>query len=157
MARVMMCEFPDDLWYDVELDVWVKRLEDNTVLLGMTDPAQTRAGKILQIRARVGKVVGAGKSVATVESGKWVGPITSPLQGKVLRLNPAVAEDPNVINRSPYEEGWIVQMEPSSQEWPQGNLLPADRAVPLFEQKLREEGLTCLRCIPSDESNPGAV
>lgn len=148
MARVRMCEFPDDLWFDVEKDVWARRLPDNTLQLGMTDPAQTRAGKILHVRARVGKTVEAGKSLATIESGKWVGPFPAPVRGKIITFNPEVAKDPNIINQSPYEQGWIVQIEPSDSAWPQPNLLPADQAALLYEDKLREEGLTCMRCLP---------
>lgn len=148
MARVRMCEFPDDLWFDVDRDVWARRLDDNTVQLGMTDPAQTRAGKVLHVRARVGKTVEEGKSLATIESGKWVGPFPAPIRGKILTFNPVVANNPNLINISPYEEGWIVQLEPSNQDWPQANLKPADEAAGLYEAKLREEGLTCMRCIP---------
>lgn len=156
MARVRMCEIPDDLWFDVELDVWAKHLGDNTVLLGMTDPAQTRAGRILHVRARVGKRVEVGKSLATVESGKWVGPFPSPLKGTVLVLNPLVAADPNMINRSPYEQGWIVHLQPHQPDWPQGNLLLGPEAVKLYEKKLNDEGLTCIRCLPPPDDTDEA-
>ena len=148
MARVRMCEFPDDLYFDVDLDVWARQLEDGTVYLGMTDPAQTRAGKVLHVRARVGKVVNAKKSLATIESGKWVGPFPAPFRATVLALNPQVAADPNIINISPYEQGWIVQVKPEIEDWPQENLILGSAAASHYEEKLKAEGLTCVRCVP---------
>ncbi|MEB3102981.1 glycine cleavage system protein H [Ferviditalea candida] len=144
MARVGEFEFPDDLWFDVELDVWARQREDKSIVLGMTDPAQARAGRILHVRARTGKSVEAGKSTATIESGKWVGPFPAPLKGTVLELNPLAAADPNLINRDPYGEGWIVRLQPSLPDWPQGNLLNGPEVAKRYEVKLTEEGFSCM-------------
>lgn len=152
MARARMCEFPDDLYYDVELDVWAKRLEDGMIVLGMTDPAQTRAGKVLHIRARVGRSVSAGKACASIESAKWVGAFPTPLDGTIVEANPVVLADPNTVNRDPYGDGWIVKLVPDRSEWPQEALLPCDEAVVRYEEKLREAELTCLRCLPPQEA-----
>ena len=63
------CELPESLWYDVERDVWLRREADGSLTLGMTDPAQTRSGKLLHIQfKRVGRHVEAGQSLATVET-----------------------------------------------------------------------------------------
>lgn len=150
MAFVFACELPDDVWFDVERDVWVKEDPDGVVHLGMTDPAQTRAGKILYVRARVGKKVQVGKSLATVESAKWVGPVPSPLDGEVIAANPEVLRDPNVINRDPYG-AWLVAFRPTS-DVGQFGLLRGDAAVSAYRTKLQAEGLTCMRCADLPEA-----
>ncbi len=147
MAFVFACELPDHLWFDVDRDVWVQPWQDGTVRLGMTDPAQTRAGRIVYVRIRPGRTVTAGKSVATIESGKWVGPFPSPLAGTVLAANPDVIAEPHLINRDPYGQGWLVQLRPSDGQWRDGGqLLQGADAVSAYRTKLADEGLTCLRC-----------
>ena len=70
------CEIPEDLYYDIEHDVWI-RFEGDVAVLGMTDVAQTRCGKFAAISFRdVGKKVSQGKTLATIESAKWVGPLS---------------------------------------------------------------------------------
>ncbi len=74
--EVNNCMLPDGLLYHVDYNVWVSQNDDGTVDLGMTDIAQTLAGSIIHCRPKkVGRGVKAGRSVATVESGKWVGPV----------------------------------------------------------------------------------
>jgi len=73
--EVNNCSLPDDLLYHVDYNVWLRLKEDGIVEMGMTDIAQTMAGSIIHCRPKkAGKKIKAGKSVATVESGKWVGP-----------------------------------------------------------------------------------
>lgn len=155
MAYVFACELPDHLWFDVERDVWVEDLPDGTVRMGMTDPAQTRAGRILFVRARAGKRVAVGKSLATVESAKWVGPVPSPLAGTVTAVNPALVADPNVINRDPYGSGWLVELRLESPLGESG-LLRAESAQAAYRQKLKAEGLTCMRCADVPEAQEKA-
>lgn len=153
MAFVYACELPDHLWFDVERDVWVEELGDGLVRLGMTDPAQTRAGRILTLRLKAGKHLVVGKSVGTVESAKWVGPIPSPLAGVVVEVNPQVVKDPNTINRDPYGSGWLVTFRPEQSLQSYG-LMRGKPAQEAYRQKLRAEGLTCMRCAPlAEEGN----
>lgn len=154
MAFVYACELPEDIWFDVERDVWLRAGSDGVFQVGMTDPAQTRAGKILQIRVRAGKQVSQGRSVATVESGKWVGPIPAPVSAFVVEGNPDVIQDPNLINRDPYGRGWILTIRPDRPPdgWREMGLFYGSEAVQPYRLKLREEGLSCLRCAePTDE------
>lgn len=154
MAYVFACEFPEDRWFHVAQDVWIALLADGTARLGMTDPAVTRAGKILHVRIRAGREVGAGKSVASVESGKWVGPVPSPLPGSVLSANPAVIEDPALINRDPYGEGWLATLLPAvgAEAFEDYGLVFGAQAVPLYRERLRAEGLHCIRCADLPEA-----
>lgn len=156
MAFVYACELPDELWFDVEKDVWVGANPDGTFRMGMTDPAQTRAGKILYLRIRAGKRVTESKSLATVESAKWVGPVPSPIVGTVLAANPEVLDNPNLINQDPYGRGWMLTFRPEdSRPLEEQGLLRGADAVNAYQIKLKAEGLTCIRCaVPEEESAP---
>ena len=84
MAEVNNCLLPDELKYHIEFNVWLRDNGDGSYDMGMTDIAQTMAGSVIHCRPKsVGKKVKKGKSVATVESGKWVGPVKTPLTIKV--------------------------------------------------------------------------
>lgn len=155
MAFVYACELPDDLWFDVEKDVWVGANADGTLRMGMTDPAQTRAGKILYLRIRAGKEVTEGKSLATVESAKWVGPVPSPLSGTVLVSNPSVITNPNLINQDPYGNGWMLTFRArDSRTLEEQGLLRGEAAVSAYQVKLKAEGLTCIRCAVPEDASP---
>lgn len=154
MAFVRACELPDHLAFQVEKDVWLERLDDGSVRLGMTDPAQTRAGKILHVRVRTGKEVMVGGGVASVESAKWVGPVPAPLPCRILAGNPIVLEDPNRINQDPYGDGWLLTLRPmvADAAWAEFGIVQGDAAVDAYREKLRAENLTCVRCSPPDGS-----
>ena len=158
MAYVYACEFPPHLWYHVERDVWIEKIDKRLVRLGMTDPAQTRAGKLLHVNVRSHRLVQAGKTIATIESGKWLGPFPAPVPGVVVAENTLVQQDPNVINRDPYGQGWIVVFEAAVGEevWSQYDIAMGISAVDAYRQKLKRDGLTCLRCAPwAPADNPG--
>ena len=85
MAEVNNCLLPDELKYHIEFNVWLRDNGDGSYDMGMTDIAQTMAGSVIHCRPKsVGKKVKKGKSVATVESGKWVGPVKTPLTGEIM-------------------------------------------------------------------------
>ncbi|MEM7430176.1 MAG: glycine cleavage system protein H, partial [Pseudomonadota bacterium] len=84
MPIVRGCHLPDELLYDVENHIWFQETGDGNVKLGMTAIAAAMAGQIVAFTPkRVGRSVRAGKSCATVESGKWVGPAKSAAAGDV--------------------------------------------------------------------------
>src|SRR5437879_11752728 len=76
------CVIPDDLLYDIERDVWVRRLESGEVECGMTDVAQTRCGRLVSISWKhPGKRVKQGRHMAVIESAKWDCPFPAQLYG----------------------------------------------------------------------------
>ena len=95
------CLIPPDLLYDVPRDVWIRPEADGTIILGMTDVAQTRSGKVLHILfKKVGRRIEAGQSAATIESAKWAGPFPTPVAGTVTATNEdAFAAD--ILDREP--------------------------------------------------------
>ena len=105
MAEINNCLLPDDLQYHVEFNVWLRDNGDGTFDMGMTDIAQTMAGSVIHCRTKsAGKNVKKGKSVATVESGKWVGPVKTPLTAEIMACNEKVESDATILNKSPYKD-----------------------------------------------------
>ncbi len=147
MAILNGCEFPDDRSYYIERTqmTWV-RVEGDRVTVGLTDPAQTRAGKILHVRLKApGTARERGKPVATVESGKWAGPVMAPISGTVVEANSEVEADPSLLNTDPYGRGWIVRMTPSAPA-ELATLLTGDAALSRFQEILAKDNIRCVRC-----------
>jgi glycine cleavage system H protein len=147
MAIVNGCEFPEDRSYFIERTqmTWVK-VEGDRLTVGLTDPAQTRAGKILHVRVKAaGTVRERGKPIATVESGKWAGPVMAPVAGTVVEANAEVEKDPGLLNTDPYGRGWIVRMTPSAPA-EVATLLVGEAALAKFKEILAKDNIRCMRC-----------
>lgn len=142
------CDIPDDLTYDVERDVWI-RFEGETAVLGMTDVAQTRCGKIAAISFRdVGKRVPQGKALATIESAKWVGPFPAPFSCEIVETNEAAfAHDILTANKEPYTTGWLVRVLPTNLEAERAHLVSGAEAFEKYKARIQELKVNCLRCI----------
>src|SRR5512145_1851288 len=117
MATANNCNVPEDLMYRVKEHVWVRLEADGTVTIGMTDAAQHMAGIIVTATPKeAGKAVKKGKSAGTVESGKWVGPVTAPVNGTITEVNAALKSRPGLLNSDPYGEGWFSKIKPDNWE-----------------------------------------
>jgi len=141
MATVKGCNIPDDLYYNVDNNVWARREADGTVTLGMTTYAAALAGQIVSCTPKkVGRSVEQNKSAATVESGKWVGPVKAPVAGEVVAVNEALAASPATVNADPYGSGWMVRIKPNNWEADSAALVTGAAVAPAFEAKMNAEG-----------------
>jgi glycine cleavage system H protein len=141
------CQIPEDLYYDVSLDVWVRWEADGTVTLGMTDPAQALCGRIVNITFKPpGRTLRRGQSAAIIESAKWVGPFPTPLSGTIVAVNEAFRRDLLLANKDPYGAGWLVRLRPTGPETERGPLVTGEEAMRAYEKKIKEQGLHCVRC-----------
>lgn len=141
MATVKGCNLPDDLFYNVENNVWARREADGTVSVGMTAYACALAGQIVSFTPKkAGKAIEQNKSVSTVESGKWVGPVKAPVSGEVVAVNDALGGKPATINADPYGAGWMVKMKPSNWDAESATLVTGAAAAAAFEAKMTAEG-----------------
>lgn len=148
MALINGCEIPEELYYDVDREVWLRLEPDGTVTMGMTDMAQARVGKLVNIHIKaVGKSVRKGGSAGTLESAKWVGPFPAPLSGEIQGTNEATfRRDILAANRDPYGQGWIVRLAPTALEAERGDLVTGVAAVEAYRKRIAELNLTCIRC-----------
>jgi glycine cleavage system H protein len=141
MTQVRGCNLPDDLLYDVDNHTWFSELPDGRVKLGMTAVATALAGEIVAFTPkRVGRSVDAGKSVATIESGKWVGPAKSAAAGTVAEVNEAMVAKPNTANDDPYDAGWLVILEPEDWASVKPTLTPGTEVSGPYEAKMDADG-----------------
>ena len=93
---------------------WIK-IDGNTALVGITDFAQSELGDIVFIEVEtIGEDLNKNEVFGTVEAVKTVSDLFIPVSGKVLEFNSALEDNPELVNESPYDEGWIVKMEISN-------------------------------------------
>jgi glycine cleavage system H protein len=131
---------PDDLLYDVDNHTWFAEVGDGTVRIGMTTIATAMAGQLVAFTPKkVGREVRAGRSCATVESGKWVGPAKSAAGGEVVAVNEALLANPSMANQDPYA-AWMVQLKPEDWESVKATLTPGSAVAGPYEAKMASEG-----------------
>lgn len=141
MPQVKGCDFPDDLLYDIGNNTWYREEPDGTVRVGMTALAVALAGQLVAFTPKkVGKSVQAGKSCATVESGKWVGPAKSAVGGEVVEVNDKLINAPALANSDPYGDGWMVRLKPEDWASVRGGLTLGAQATQQLEAKMNAEG-----------------
>ena len=105
-----MSKVPDDLRYTKDHE-WV-RLQGKRATVGITDFAQSELTDVVYVELpKVGRAVKAGEVLGTVESVKAVSEIFAPLGGKVVEMNRALEDAPEVVNKDPYGQGWMVALE----------------------------------------------
>ncbi len=144
MTQVRGCEIPEELYYLVEKHVWARDEGDGLLTIGVTDPAQHLAARVVAVTAKkVGRQVERGQSVATLESGKWVGPVPAPVDGEIAEINPALATDPTVVNRDPYGAGWVVKFRARDWAGQGGDLVTGSAGVERYRAFLEAEGISC--------------
>lgn len=108
-------KFPKDLKY-TDTHEWVK-IEENIAIIGITDYAQYQLGDIVYIELPdKGQTFRKGDSATEIESVKAVGEIIIPLSGTIMDTNTNLIESPELINSSPFKEGWIIKIKISNKE-----------------------------------------
>lgn len=122
---------PEELRYSRSHE-WVKKLEDGTVLIGLTDYAQDALGDLVFVNLpEEGDEVTAGEAFADVESVKAVSDVFSPVTGTVAEVNEALLDAPEMMNDDPYE-AWLIRVENVTED---EELLDADAYVEFYESE----------------------
>ena len=141
MPTVRGCNMPDNLLYDVENHIWYTELDDGMVKIGMTAVAAAMAGKLVAVTPKkAGRAVRAGKSCATIESGKWVGPAKSAVAGEIAEVNDAVIAKPDIANDDPYDQGWLVVVKPENWDEVKPTLVAGTDVSAPYEAKMAADG-----------------
>ncbi|MBT8088722.1 MAG: glycine cleavage system protein GcvH [Gammaproteobacteria bacterium] len=108
-----MSELPGDLLYTKDHE-WLRREDDGTVTVGITDHAATSLGDLVYVELpELGQEVESEGEMAVVESVKAASDVYAPIAGTVVAANEDLADDPEKINSEPYGEGWIVRLTPT--------------------------------------------
>jgi glycine cleavage system H protein len=147
MANIRGCNLPDDLYYLVEKHVWAKPMDGGVIRVGITAVAgKLSGGKLAAITVKaknIGQEVKQAKSVATVESSKFVGPVPAPISGVLLRANEKLATDPNLAISDPYGEGWVAEMQAVDWDGEKSGLVTGAEGVASYQAKLEADNITC--------------
>ena len=107
-----MADVPSNLKF-LESHEWARAEEDGTVTVGISDHAQELLGDIVFVELpEVWKEISQSADVAIVESVKAASDVYSPISGEVTEVNEALNDNPEIINASPYEDGWFFKIKP---------------------------------------------
>ena len=109
-----MNETPSDLKF-LDSHEWIK-VDDNTVIVGISDHAQNELGEVVFVELpAIGDEFISGDEAAVVESVKAASEVYAPMSGEVIEVNDALEESPELVNTSPYEEGWFFKLKVSDE------------------------------------------
>ena len=105
-----MMNFPEDLAYTPEHQ-WVRRKDEKTVVVGITDYAQAELGDVVFVDLpQLGRKVNAGDSLLVVESVKAISDVYAPVSGEIIAVNEALEDEPELVNLEPYGKAWLVEI-----------------------------------------------
>ena len=111
MKEISELDFPEDLYYTEDHE-WARVTGDN-VTIGISDYAQDQLGDVVFVEMPApGDQFKKGDEFGTVESVKAVAELYIPIDGEVIRVNQALEDAPELLNQSPYADGWIIEIKP---------------------------------------------
>jgi glycine cleavage system H protein len=130
VASVQSLNFPEDRAYDPKEHLWAK-IEGRRARIGIDELGRWAAGTISYVDLhRPGKrLARIGGAFGTIEANKFVGALRTPIRGEIVETNPRLFDDPHLVNRDPYGEGWFVVVEPSHLEEDLALLVRGDQAI----------------------------
>ena len=121
-----MANVPDDLRYTADHEYVKQTGEAGVVIVGITDYAQGELGDVVFVNLpKAGQKFDAHQAFGTIEAVKAVSDLYCPIAGEVVSVNPTLDSDPAVVNRSPYQEGWMIRLKASNAADLDGLLTPA--------------------------------
>lgn len=140
MPVVRGCFLPDELLYDVENQLWYRRLADGLIEIGMTSVALAMAADLVAVTPkRPNRRIEGGQACAVVETGKMVSAARIACSGFVERSNEALLAEPQLVSSDPYGDGWLIVLRPD--DWPaaEAKLVSGSEVAKPYEAKMRRE------------------
>ena len=129
MATIADFEFPDELYFH-EKHAWLRVEDDGTVTIGLNDMAQQEAGEIMYVDLPFeDDEVEFGETCMKIQTAKWVGPVAAPCSGTVVEVNEDAQDEPELINSSCYDEGWLIKVQPTDLEADLAKLMKGEDAL----------------------------
>jgi len=111
-----MSEIPSELRYTKSHE-WLRQEDDGTVTVGVTDHAQEALGDLVFVELpEVGSTFAAEDACCVVESVKAASDVYMPITGEVVLINDRLEEEPEIINSSPYDDGWLFSIKPENMD-----------------------------------------
>lgn len=147
MAKFKDVEMPGELYYfNTDNHVWGKIEGEKTIRCGIDQFGQKAAGTVAYIKIKpAGGTVSKGRALGTIEAGKYIGPVRSPVNGVITEVNQEVLDTPSLVNTDSYGKGWIVVLQADNLEEDIKDLIHGEDDVQKFLEadykKYEEEGL----------------
>ncbi len=127
-----MSEVPTELKYTKSHE-WLRVEEDGLITIGISDHAQELLGDLVFVELpEAGTEFVAGDECCVVESVKAASDVYMPISGEIIEVNEALADEPEIINNSPYDNGWLFKMKASAEEL--DDLMDADAYLAEIEE-----------------------
>ena len=138
MVKIEGYELPDDLYYHND-HAWAKIESDGTITVGMNDFYQKSAGDTTYIDLPFeGDDIEQGETVGKIQSAKWVGKFVSPISGEILEVNEELEDDCTLINKNPYDKGWIMKVKPSNLDDDKKDLVTGDKIEAWIKKEIED-------------------
>jgi glycine cleavage system H protein len=147
MAKYKDVEMPAGLYYyNSDNHIWLRIEEANKVRCGIDQFGQKVAGTVAYVKVKpVGGTVTKGRTLGTIEAGKYIGPVKSPVNGTILEVNQDVISNPSLINTDSYGNGWLVLIDAPNLQEDIADLIHGEEGVQKWLEtdykKYEEEGL----------------
>ena len=150
--RIEGCEFPDDLLYEPEGLVWVRHEASGDLVLGITTIHAAMAGRLVKVEGRPpGTECARGRSIGTLESGRYFGAIRTPIHGSLIAVNEAILATPKLLSEKPYTEGWFARLRPRDWNADREGLKSAAEAKDLLAAQMAALRVHCFAAFPDYE------
>lgn len=134
MVHVQGHDFPGDLFYDIENQIWYAPLPDATLRAGFTSWAVGLMGEVLVFTPkRVGRDFEKNRWFAMIECGKWIGAARAAFDGTVVAYNESLVTQPKLLNMDPFGAGWMLIARPTFDDWRSG-LVTGSSVGPAIER-----------------------
>jgi len=125
----------DGLWV-----FWIQSLRGNRVRVGLTDYLQQHSGDVAFMTVKpTGTKLQVGDDIADLETIKVHITLASPISGAIVAVNEALELNPELINQSPYEQGWLAEIEATDLEAERASLLDAKAYLEIMQSQVQEE------------------
>jgi len=146
------CRFADDVLYDSASNTWVRLEEDGTATVGINTILAWLGGPIDSVSFKpVGTVVEKGKALGAIESPRHFDTVRSPITGRVLEMNEALAGNPRLLNRDPYGGGWFAKLEPLNRQQEMAMVKSPALARGDLQARIVELKIRCFAEFPDNE------
>jgi glycine cleavage system H protein len=150
--KIEGCEFPDDLLYDSDGLVWLRPSDSREVVAGITSIYAAVVGRPTKVTAKpLGAEYARGAAIGFLESGKYFGPIRSPVRGVLTATNERILAEPRQMTEAVYGEGWFARLRPLNLPEDQGRLVRLPGARETFSRQIAALRVRCFAAFPDHE------
>lgn len=150
MSLLHGCDLPDQLYYDVPNHIWYEPIAPARIRMGMTSVAIGLAdNRIFAFTPkRPGRDLDKGRSFATIESSKWIGPARAAFDGRVVEANDDLIDRPSTLVDDPYGAGWMIVAEPAVAD-PLAGLVTGEQMLLTYDAWMRDNNFAGCKIGPT--------